>query len=145
MKEIIVSLVAGLLTGFMAIVLLTAGSSSYGLAITPVILAAAAILVVVAELVKSSSEEKTFYGLIFHTVAVLVVFIFAWSHGMLGGYTYHLWDYHSGVNVSEVQVKGWEWIVLFSVYFIRLIIEGFIKFFDMIKISFDDLDIDIKL
>lgn len=120
---IIKATIFGVLAGFLGFVLVSAQPSEYGIAITPALLAAGMVLVMTAELLETMPKEKSLYGLIFHSSTALTLFVLVWSHGMLGGYEYDFWGYHTDTTIETVRVAGWQWMLLFGVYLVRVCIE----------------------
>lgn len=141
--QIIKSLVFGLLAGAFAIILISAQPSSYGIAITPLLLAAGIALVMVAELVDTAPRNKTAYGLLFHVVAAVVLLVYTLTTGMLSGYEYTIFGYHSGASVETVAVSGAAWWFPFGVVIVRAIIEAFICLGKSISNAFDNLSFDM--
>ena len=140
-KEIIRATLFGILAGFLSIILLGAQPTDYGIAVTPLLLSVGVAFCIVAELTDTVKKGKAHYGALFHTIAALVVLVFALSKGMLEGYTYNIYGYYDGKFVEEVFVPGWEWIILFSLLGVRIIAQLVIQLKNLFKGMFDDIDI----
>ena len=141
--QIIKTTLFAVMAGFLSIILLGAQPSEYGIAITPLLLAVGVVFCIVAELTDTVKKGKTQYGLLFHTIAALMVLAFALAKGMLVGYTYNIYGYYDGRFMEEVFVPGWEWIVLFSTWGLRVVIQIAIQVKHLFKGVFDDIQINL--